>query len=97
MFTLHYSHIETSKPDIGLSPAQLFLVRRARTPVPTTSKLLVPKILKSPEAKLEQRAHHVRKHYDSHAKALQYLSPCDSVRIKPVLPPQRTWEKGLIT
>ena len=91
------AHRNTPKPDIALSPAQLFLMWRARTPVPTTSKLLVPKILKPPQAKLEQRAHHVRKHYDSHAKALQHLSPGDSVRIKYVLPTQRTLEKGTTT
>ena len=84
------------KPDIGLSPAQLFLMRRMRTSLPTSSTLLVPKITKPPPAKVHQREHCI-KNYDCHAKALQTLHTGDSVRIKPVLPNQKKWEKGTIT
>jgi len=91
------AHRNTPKPDVGLSPAQLFLMRRARTPIPTSSKLLVPRLVKPPMAKLEQRERRIKRHYDQHAKALRSLNPGDPVRIKPVLPTQKTWEKGTIT
>ena len=87
----------TPKPDISLSPAQLFLMRRERTSLPTSWTLLVPKITKPPRAKVHQREHRIKKNYDCHAKALQTLHAGGSARMKPVLPNQKKWEKGTIT
>ena len=79
----------TPNPDIGLSPAQLFLMRRVRTSLPTSSTLLVPKITKPPPAKVHQREHRIKKNYDCHVKVLQTLHAGDSVRMKNVLPNQK--------
>ena len=87
----------TPKPDTGLSPAQLFLMRRVRTTTPISSSLLAPKIVTPPPEKVAKREKRIQSNYNSHAKALKSLSAGDSVRIKPVNPANKKWEKGTIT
>lgn len=91
------SYRNTPKPATDLSPAQLFLMRRLRTPVPTSVKLLHPAIVKPASEKVIKNAERAKRNYDSHAKSLTTLSAGDSVRIKPANPADKTWEKGTVT
>ena len=87
----------TPKPDVGLSPAQLLLQRRARTFVPVSEKKLRPKVIKPDPRKLQKRERRIRRNYDTHAKALSSLEVGDNVRVKPVQQNDRTWKKATVS
>lgn len=84
-------------PGEGLqsSPAQRLFGRRTKTLLPTSSKLLEPKIVKGVKSKLMDRKAKQTKHYNRSAKELSSLKNGEVVRIKPV-GRSRYWVKARV-
>ena len=79
----------------GTSPAQRFLNRRTRTLLPTTEKLLIPKVsleLEKGNLRLNQK-----KNFDKYAKDLTPLEKGDTVRMKPFTKGDKEWSKATVT
>ena len=73
----------TPTEGLGSSPAQRLFGRRTKTLLPTTRKLLKPKI-QTRIKKKKQHKQDVQKHqYDRHAKSLAPLKTGETVRMKP--------------
>jgi hypothetical protein len=87
---LHYRN--TPLPGLHASPAQLLMNCRTRTTLPTSEKLLAPKIVKGIPTKLKQKQETQKKYYDRGTKPLQPLKPGDSIRMKK----RGTWLKGVV-
>ena len=85
-------------PSEGLesSPTQRMLGRRNRTPIPTTSEILRPKIVEDGQGKLLKRKHLQSKHYNISPKELPPPPSLSKVKIVYVKPTDRSgrWFKA---
>ncbi|XP_028419155.1 uncharacterized protein K02A2.6-like [Dendronephthya gigantea] len=81
------------------SPAQRLLNRRTRTLLPTTSKLLQPKVMCQEKEfrDMKKRQEQQIKYYNRNAKDLPELSHGDVVRMKPFRMGKKKWDKAVVT
>ncbi|XP_028416747.1 uncharacterized protein K02A2.6-like [Dendronephthya gigantea] len=81
------------------SPAQRLLNRRTRTLLPTTSKLLQPKVMCQEKEfrDIKKRQEQQIKYYNRNAKDLPELSHGDVVRMKPFRMGKKKWDKAVVT
>ena len=75
--------INTPSEGLESSPAQRMFRRRTRTPIPTASELLRPKIVEDVPGKLLKRKRLQAKYYNISAHELPPLSNGAVVRVKP--------------
>ena len=64
------------------SPSQRLMSRRLRTPVPTATPLLKPKVQQHVQRQIQHKHHLQKASYDKSAKPLRPLSPGQVVRLK---------------
>ena len=85
----------TPRSDLLGSPAQRLMGRRTKTLLPTSSKLLEPKIIKTKvvRLKLQEDKQRQKLYYDKHAKQLTDLQPGQSVRVQI----GKQWKPAVIT
>ena len=87
----------TPSQTTGTSPAQRFLNRRTRTLLPTTEKLLKPKVsLELTERKIATEPE-AEERFDKHAKDLTPLEEGGTVRMKPFTKGDKEWSKATVT
>ena len=60
---------------------ELLMSRSARTKIPTSPKLLKPKVVKGVNHQLQKNKDKQKYYYDKHAKTLKPLKPHDQVRM----------------
>ena len=77
------------------SPVQLLYGRRTRTFLPTTNKLLKPKITTHVKKEMTVRKNKQKQYYDRNAKSLSDLEKGDIVRIRPQ-GRDNEWKKGIV-
>ena len=88
----------TPSQTTGTSPAQRFLNRRTRTLLPTTEKLLKPKVsLELRERKIATEPEEAEERFDKHAKDLTPLEEGGTVRMKPFTKGDKEWSKATVT
>ena len=67
-----------------VSPSQRLMSRRLRTPVPTATILLKPKVQQHVQRQIQHKRHLQKASYDKSAKPLRPLSPDQVVRLKTI-------------
>ena len=74
----------TPKSNLLGSPAQRLMGRRTKTLLPTSSKLLEPKVIKTTivRSELQEERRRQKQSYDRHAKELTTLQPGQNVRVQ---------------
>ena len=77
------------------SPVQRLYGRRARTFLPTTNKLLKPKIATHIKKEMTVRKNKQKQHYDRNTKSLGDLEKGDIARIRPQ-GRDNEWKKGIV-
>jgi len=77
------------------SPVQKLHSRRTRTQLPTSNKLLQPKVVRGVEDEIIQRRQRAKQQYDKTAKELPTLTDGQTVRIQPVKH-HGQWEKATV-
>ena len=84
---------------VDSSPAQRLLGRRTRTLLPTTQSLLEPKNPVSSHESEQLRLNQMRqaKYYNRSAHDLPVLKAGDTVRMKPFVLGQKSWDKAEVT
>ena len=89
----------TPSQGMGLSPVQLFMNRRSRTLLPTSTTLLQPcsVTLETQQSKLREKQKNQTRYYNRQAKDLDALKKGDVVRMKPTRAGQHQWKKATVT
>ena len=84
---------------VDSSPAQRLMGRRTRTPLPTTQSLLEPRNPANPHESEQLRLNQMRqaKYYNRSAHDLPVLKAGDTVRMKPFVLGQKSWDKAEVT
>ena len=77
------------------SPVQLLYGRRTRTFLPTTNKLLKPKITTHVKKEMTVRKNKQKQYYDRNTKSLNDLEKGDIVRNRPQ-GRDNEWKKGIV-
>jgi hypothetical protein len=85
----------TPSAELGYSPIQLPMSRRAKTLIPTSSNLLKPTPCKHYKEKASQKQLKQAKQYNKRSKPLVQIHEGDNVRVYDAK--FGTWEKGIIT
>ena len=89
-------HRNTPTEGMKSSPAQRLMSRRTRTLLPTSEKLLKPKLAENvQEGKWKTRTKQAF-YYNRNARDLPPLKTGDSVRIQPTSNPKATWKKATV-
>ena len=84
----------TLQEGLHYSPSQLFLGRRTRTSLPTSSTLLQLQQPSHLKTLMQRRQDGVRKKHDRKAKPLPVLEEGDNVQLKPTHLGSKVWVKG---
>ena len=84
---------------VDSSPAQRLMGRRTRTLLPTTQFLLEPRNPANPHESEQLRLNQMRqaKYYNRSAHDLPVLKAGDTVRMKPFVLGQKSWDKAEVT
>ena len=84
---------------VDSSPAQRLMGRRTRTLLPTTQSLLEPRNPANPHESEQLRLNQMRqaKYYNRSARDLPVLKAGDTVRMKPFVLGQKSWDKAEVT
>ena len=77
------------------SPVQKLHSRRTRTQLPTSNKLLKPKVARGVVDEINRRRQRAKHHYDKTAKEMSTLADGQMVRIQPAKH-QDHWEKAIV-
>ena len=88
----------TPMQGVNLSPAQILMQRKTRSDIPTTQKLLRPRIAE-PHAALQQKVDTQKRQYDKHAQPLSQLPIGQAVIYDRFdsLGRRAVWKRGIIT
>ena len=78
------------------SPAQRLMNRRTKTRLPTSEKLMKPKINHQVPERIRRRQEHQRKYYNRGARELSPLKEGDMVRIQPTRCGQKKWKQAIV-
>ncbi len=82
----------TPVSEVGLSPSQLLMSRRLRSPIPVAKNLLKPETEEKIREKLLQRQLRQKYYYDKGSKPLSELKPGDTARVRR----GREWEPAVV-
>ena len=86
----------TPTEGVGSSPAQRLFGRRTRTLLPSTGRLLQPKLISGVQGKLHGRPKRQAVLYNRGAKDLPPLKEGDKVFVEPV-PGRSSWKSAVVT
>ena len=78
---------------INISPAERFLCRKTRCPIPTIN--LKQRVYKNVQKKIEKQRNNAKQHYNRNAKDQQQLKNGQKAYIK-ITPDNKKWEPGYI-
>ncbi|KAK3731844.1 hypothetical protein QZH41_020210 [Actinostola sp. cb2023] len=99
LYTAIQDYRNTPTQGLETSPAQRLMNRRTKTLLPTTKRLLQPRVYYADkkQSQLKQRQERQRAIYDKNARDLPPLCEGDTVRMKPFRPGERIWRKAIVT
>ncbi|KAK3743000.1 hypothetical protein QZH41_007217, partial [Actinostola sp. cb2023] len=99
LYTAILDYRNTPTQGLETSPAQRLMNRRTKTLLPTTKRLLQPRVYYADkeQSQLKQRQERQRAIYDKNARDLPPLCEGDTVRMKPFGPGERMWRKAIVT
>ena len=85
----------TPRSDLLGSPAQRLMGRRTKTLLPTSSKLLEPKVIKTKvvRSELQVEKQRQKEYYDRNAKQLPVLQPGQNIQVQM----GKKWEPAIVT
>lgn len=89
-------HRNTPSEGMKSSPAQRLMSRRTRTLLPTSEKLLKPKLSESVQEEKWKTRTKQAFYYNRNARDLPPLKTGDSVRIQPTSNPKAPWKKATV-
>ena len=89
-------HRNTPTQGLSTSPSQRLMNRRTRTLLPTSANLLQPRIVDD-KAKMKKKVDKQAEYFNKSSKKLQPLEEGDTVRMKPLVRGNKTWEKAVVS
>ena len=89
-------HRNTPSQGLSTSPSQRLMNRRTQTLLPTSSNLLQPRIVDD-KAKMKIKVGKQAENFNKSAKKVQPLEVGDTVRMKPLVRGNKTWEKAVVS
>ena len=88
-------HRNTPSQGLTTSPAQRLMNRRTRTLLPTSSILLKPRVIDE-TTRMQTKVHKQTELYNRNAKDLKPLDEGETVRMKPLVQGQKSWQKAIV-